>query len=59
LDQGSGQGSGHNAATEAGAAAANANGDPGSIDAPRETKTTLADRIRALQLTASRVVSSN
>ena len=55
LDQGSGRSGGH----AAGAANANDTGDAGSLDAPRETKTTLADRIRALQSSASRVASSN
>ena len=31
----------------------------GGMDSPQENKTTLADRIRALQSTASRVASSN
>ena len=55
LDQGSGRSGGH----AAGAANANDTGDAGSLDTPRETKTTLADRIRALQSTASRAASSN
>jgi len=33
--------------------------DAGGLDAPRENKSTLADRIRALQSTASRAASSN
>ena len=33
--------------------------DVNSIDSPRENKSTLADRIRALQTTASRVASTN
>jgi chromosome segregation ATPase len=33
--------------------------DTSGIDSPRETRSTLADRIRALQSTASRVASSN
>src|ERR1700749_3241607 len=35
------------------------NGVSGSLDSPRENKSTLADRIRALQSTASRAASSN
>jgi hypothetical protein len=31
----------------------------GGMDSPQENKTTLADRIRALQSTASRAASSN
>ncbi len=33
--------------------------DAGGLDPPRENKSTLADRIRALQSTASRAASSN
>jgi hypothetical protein len=33
--------------------------DGSSIDSPRENKSTLADRIRALQSTASRAASTN
>jgi chromosome segregation ATPase len=44
----------------AGPSAANVNDTDGAdMDTPQETKTTLADRIRALQSTASRVASSN
>ncbi len=44
-----------------GANGSNGNGDAGydRIDAPQENKSTLADRIRALQSTASRVASTN
>jgi hypothetical protein len=43
-----------------GPSAANVNDtNGGGMDAPAETKTTLADRIRALQSTASRVASTN
>jgi len=56
LGQGSGQATGH--------ATADVNGMRGDVDAsgmdsPQENKSTLADRIRALQSTASRVASSN
>jgi chromosome segregation ATPase len=56
LGQGSGQATGH--------ATADVNGMRGEVDAsgmdsPQENKSTLADRIRALQSTASRVASSN
>jgi hypothetical protein len=49
-------------ATANGASGSNGAGGeagPGRIDSPRENKSTLADRIRALQSSASRVASSN
>jgi chromosome segregation ATPase len=59
-----GQGAGKGTGQPAGRAAPDGNGvrtdtDTGGIESARENKTTLADRIRALQSTASRVASSN
>ncbi|MGD0025194.1 MAG: hypothetical protein ABSC37_11330 [Xanthobacteraceae bacterium] len=60
IDQGMSQATGQ--ATANGASGSNGAGGeagPGRIDSPRENKSTLADRIRALQSSASRVASSN
>jgi chromosome segregation ATPase len=59
-----GQGAGKGAGQPPGRAAPDTNGlrtdtETGGIESARENKTTLADRIRALQSTASRVASSN
>jgi hypothetical protein len=59
-----GQGAGKATGQPAGRATPDSNGvgadtETGGIESARENKTTLADRIRALQSTASRVASSS
>jgi len=55
-----GQGAGHGTnRAAAGVNGARGEAETGDIDTPQENKSTLADRIRALQSTASRVASSN